>query len=437
MPHAINKIWIVLVVVLLCACSSSKEKIEGPRISVLEPQNDSDGLKLSSEHIEILPAQTNQSWTQNAFNAVHLQQNLIVAPEMNFYASFKAGKGASKKAPLISVPVVDNHIVYTQDRTGKVYAYDLKTKERLFKKSLKPSNKKESYDDMNGIGLALHEKYLFALTGFGSVFALDKSNGDILWQQDVHVPLRTAPSVAGNMLFIQTITNKLLVLDITDGHTIWTYDISSEDTVLAGGATPAYDQKNEIVVVAFSNGEIQAFDAKLGYEIWRNNLMDTSFSSTLLINAVKASPVIENNTVFAVGNNNRTMAIDLQSGDVLWTRPIGGVNTPFVSKTALFLLSNDGQLHALDKETGREIWAQTVLKDLKPKKRKGIYLSGPLMVNSKLLVTASNGMVYTFDPQTGSQTGSFNIDEDLPFGPVVADQKMIFLSSDAELIVYQ
>ena len=58
------------------------------------------------------------------------------------------------------------------------------------------------------------------------------------------------------------------------------------------------------------------------------------------------------------------------------------------------------------------------------------------MINSKLLVTASNGLVYAFDPKNGLKTGSFNINEKLPFGPVVADKKLIFLTRDARLMIY-
>lgn len=435
MSDVAKKIRIFLFSLLLCACSS-KEQIEGKRISLLMTGSDILSSKLSSHDIIVSREEKNTSWTQNAFNAAHLQKNFVAAQNMQLYASFDAGKGASKKAPLLSVPVVDNQVVYVQDRKGTVSAFDLKTKKRLFKQKLTSSQSNDSSDDMNGVGLALKDSYLFALTGSGSVFALNKTNGNILWQQDLQIPLRVAPSVAGNILFIQTIDNKLLALDMKDGHQIWSYDISSEDTVLAGGASPAYDAQKEIVVTAFSNGELQAFNAKIGYSLWSNNLINTSFSSSSLVNAVKASPVIENDTVFAIGNNNKVMAVDLETGDILWTQPIGGVNTPFVEKTALFLISNDGKLWALDKETGNEIWSSDVLEGIKLEKRRDIYLSGPLMINSELLITASNGLVYTFDPKNGTKTGEFDIDEDLPFGPVVADQKLIFLTRNAELIVY-
>ncbi len=434
MFNAAKKIQIILFAFVLCACSASKEKIEGERISVLS--TGADVSAPASSHAIIIPAaQENDSWAQNDFDAVHLKKNLIAAQNMELYAIVSADKGATKKAPLLSVPVIDKQIAYMQDRTGAVYAFDLKTKDLLFKTPLNPLEN-ASYDDMNGIGLAIKGPYLFALTGFGSVFAVDKTKGDILWRHDLQIPLRTAPSVAGNILFVQTINNKLLALDTADGHQIWSYDISSEETVLAGGAVPAYDQKNEIVVTAFSNGELQAFDAKLGYPLWSNNLINTNFSSSAFINAVKASPVIEDSIVYAVGNNNRTMAVSLSSGDILWDQPIGGVNTPLVSFNTLFLISNSGTLFALDKDTGKEMWSTEILADFKPSERREIYLSGPLMINSKLLVTASNGLVYAFDPKNGLKTGSFNINEKLPFGPVVADKKLIFLTRDARLMIY-
>lgn len=432
MFHTKKTIWILLFVFLLGACSSSKEQIEGKRISVLATENTALSAKQSSRAIKISEATENDNWKQSNFNAVHLQKNFLTTVEMNPYASLEAGKGASRQTPLLSAPIFADGIVYTQDSKGTVFAFDFQTKERLFKQKLQKS---DSENASNGVGLALEGSFLFALNGNGSVFALNSKDGKILWKQDLQIPLRVAPTVGSDILFVQTIDNRLFALDFSDGHEIWSYNISSEDTILAGGAAPAYDHKKEIVVAAFSNGEVTAFNSKIGYPLWSNNLVNTNFSNTALINAIKASPVIDGGVVFAVGNNNRTMAVHLENGDILWTRSIGGTNTPLIVDDALFLLSNNGTLFALDKETGEEIWSEDILSDIDPDKD-GIYLSGPLMINSELFITASNGSIYTFNPQNGSKTGSFNIDEDVPFSPITADKKLIFFTNDAELIVY-
>ena len=207
---------------------------------------------------------------------------------------------------------------------------------------------------------------------------------------------------------------------------------------MAGGAVPAFDAAQEIVVAAFSNGEIQAFNARIGYPLWSNNLINVQqIGASVSINAVKASPVIDKNTVFAVGNNGLTMAINLENGDVLWQKTIGGTSTPVVDDQALFVLSNNFELLALEKETGEIMWAEPLFNDMSSKERLKLYVRGPVMINSELLITASNGTVLTFDARTGKQKTTLRLGDDLPFEPIAADGSVIFTTNEAKLIVYQ
>ncbi len=423
----------------LCACSSHKEVLKGERISVLDDQSH---FALQSDKpaalFDISSPLENENWTQTASNASHKMQNFLTGKDMHESWSSSFGEGSSKRNLLLARPVVSKGKIYAQDVNATVYAFDLKTGKQIFKQKLKTINKNDSSSGLNGVGLAFENDRLYALAGFGSVFALNAENGKILWRKDLKIPLRTAPTVASGKLFVQTIDNQLLALNATDGSEIWAYNISSEDTVLAGLAPAAYSAEKEIVVAAFSNGEIKAFNARIGYPLWSNSLVNTKqITSQIGLNAIKAAPVIDGNIVYAAGTSDLTSSINIETGEVLWQLPISSVNTPCVDKEALFILSENFELTAVNKKTGELLWSEELLTDLTSKQKRGLYLSGPVLINSELMITSSDGKVFTFDSKSGKQKTTLNLNEDLPFGPVVAQKKVIFTTSDAELIVFE
>ena len=430
---------LICLVSALCACSSHKEIPQGNRISVwAEPEQFISKETSAATSFKLSEPVENESWNQTGLNAAHLLKNIAAQTDMHESWSASFGEGSSKRNLLLSAPIVANSIVYAQDVNATVYAFDLKTGKQIFKQKLKTLNKNDSKSGLNGVGLAFNNNHLYALAGFGSVFSLNAQTGEILWRKDLKIPLRTAPTAADNKLFVQTIDNQILALDAQNGDEIWAYNMSSEDTVLAGLAPSAYSHEKEIIVAAFSNGEIQAFNARIGYPLWSNSLVNTGkIGSQIGLNAIKAAPVIDGDTVYAAGTNDLTLAVNIESGEVLWRKQIGSTNTPCVDKEALFILSDKFELIALNKKTGENLWSTELFSDLSSKEKRSLYLSGPVLINSELMLTSSNGKVLTFDALTGAPKNELNLHEDLPFGPVAAQKTIIFTTSDADLIAFK
>ncbi|MBQ7659817.1 MAG: PQQ-binding-like beta-propeller repeat protein [Alphaproteobacteria bacterium] len=429
----------LITVLASCGIFSNKKEIpQGERISVLDLPAQKFASTSKAKSFDISKPVQNADWSQTAGNAAHLTKNIAVNTEPKELWTADFGKGTSKRNLLLASPIIFGNNVYAQDVNGTVYAFDLKSGKQIFKTKLKPFNENDASSAMNGAGLAAYKDYVYAATGFGGLFALDKTTGAVVWSKDLNTLLRVAPSVAGGKLFVQTIDNRLFCLDAKDGSDIWDFSISAEDTVLAGGSVPAYDAANQIVVAAFSNGEIQAFNARIGYPLWSNNLINEKLvGSSLGINAVKASPVIDGNVVYAVGSNGLMLAISLESGDVLWKAPIGGTNTPLVDSQSVFVLSDNLELFALDKKTGDVLYKKELLREFSHKKRRNLIASGPVMFNSELYITTSLGTIYVFDAKTGVQKQTIDISSPIAFAPIAAQKTMIITTDNAKLIAFE
>jgi len=152
------------------------------------------------------------------------------------------------------------------------------------------------------------------------------------------------------------------------------------------------------------------------------------------LHSIKASPVIDGETAYILGNADILAAIDIRNGSRIWEKEIGGINTPLLSGNTLFVVSNDNDLLAIDKINGNILWATPV--ELGGKSTEVTPFS-PLLLNNQLVVTLSNGRVITYNPQNGKKINVAELDESLNSAPIAAQGYVIFVTDKAKLLAYK
>ena len=419
----------------------SKEKIqlEGDRIafldgeSILQPDFKPGEVKIS------LPAPyTNIAWTQSGGNPIHNMGHTNSGDVIKEIWASDFGEGTSKRDFLIAQPIVQHKVAFTIDADATVSAFRMDNGEQIWEKKIKPHNKSDKNSAMKGAGLAAGGQKIFATTGFGSVAALDMISGKELWRFDNELPFHIAPTADGNYVFAQTIDNTLFALDASTGKELWRYKSIQENTTLLGGASPAYDEKLDVVVAAFSNGELRAIKASTGTPLWSVLMVSRKrLNSLSSINTIKANPVIDNGTVYAIGNNHIMMAVDLRTGMPIWEREISSVNQPYVAGKVLYVLSNDATLLAIEKASGRIVWSTKIPLGRDVKEISGTFVSGPVLTGYRLIVTTSKGYAFAVSPFSGKILGFIDLDEGVSMSPVVAYDTVLFVTNDAELVAYK
>lgn len=423
-------------VLVVCACSSDKVLPKGERLSVLDPVAAIKPDVASAAGKIIIPAATaNSDWQQEGYNAQHVQNNFKVGTAFQKQWSRSFGKGSSKREFLISKPLAAKNKIYTMDAAGRLSAFDLKSGELVWKLQLHSKNDNVDDTALKGAGIAVNNGVVYATTGYGAIYAVNAQKGEILWNKSLQTPLRIAPMAANGNVYVQSVDNKFYALNAKNGDEQWKYDISLENTTLVGGAPAAYSADLDMVVTGFSNGEIQTFNASLGTPLWSDVLISNrqAYSSTFL-DTVKAAPVIEGETVYAVGNANILTAIDLRSGSRKWEKEVGSVNTPLLVGNTLYVVSNTNDLLAVNKENGDILWAVPVNLGKKPA---DVMIFNPIMLDGRLIVALSNGTVYAYMPQTGKLLNTVDLDEKLNSAPIAAAGYVFFVTAGADLIAYK
>jgi outer membrane protein assembly factor BamB len=104
-------------------------------------------------------------------------------------------------------------------------------------------------------------------------------------------------------VFIGTSQGDLFCLDWFRGETVWRFKI--QDPV---GSTPFYDPSRKTVFFGADNGKYYALHARSGRLLW---VTDTGAE-------IRRSTVLYKNTLYVINAANTVLALDPDSGEVLW-----------------------------------------------------------------------------------------------------------------------
>ena len=410
---------------LLAGCADVKKSAptEG-RIAVRSTVNTD--IEKATNSVKLGVTDSRLNWAQNNANAKNLMPHGHIKPNASLKWNRSVGKGISNTYLHLPSPIIQNGVIYALDASFKMSAVQETDGKIIWQKQLPVSK------DMGlaSIGLTSDSQRIYAVSGDGVVYALDTA-GNIKWQKNTNAILRSSPTLADGILYLLSGNNELFAINGTTGEEVWTYRNMDTSTNLFGMGQPAVSKG--VVVVPFSNGEIIAFDAKTGMMLWSDILLSSRrFNQIEEISHVLASPVIDGDTVYLVGNAQKTGAFDLKTGEIKFMQNIGGQNTPVINGNALFMITKRNTLTALDKETGLLIW-ETPLETKEPK---NVYWSGPVLANGRLIVVSNKGDIYLFDAVSGQIKEQLK-EESIRNKPILGNERVIIYTDDADLLSYE
>lgn len=424
-----------------------KAKVEGERISIVAADTQlAVDPALASVPVQLPAPVANTEWPEPGNTATNAVPNLQAGDAMRPIWTVSAGKGSDSDSRVTATPVVAEGIVFTLDAEAQVSAFDASTGRQLWIKDITPpeSATRGSWLGMVGGGLdgskgfgggvAFHDGKVFVASGFGQVLALDAKTGANLWKADIGVPVHSAPVVDNGRVYVITQENELHALNEQNGERLWTHTGITESAAVLLSSNVAVS--GEFVIVPYSSGEIYALRADNGSMAWSDMLSRTGNVTALTaLNDIAGRPVIDRDMVFAVSHAGRLAAINIRSGERVWSKNLSGIQTPLVAGDFVIIVTTEGQVMCLARADGRVKWIQQLdaYQDME-NKEDPIVWTGPLMVSNKLVLVSSVGHAVTLDPQTGAKLA----DTELPAGTLVpmavALGTMYMLSENGDLI---
>jgi len=426
---------------------ASGPKIEGERVSIVSADTQlAVDPTLAAVPVQLPAPVANADWPEPGDTPSNAVPNLQADGPLRPVWNVSAGKGSDEDSRITAPPIVAGGMVFALDAEAHVYAFNAQTGREVWSKDMTPPESASgsgwlgitgaSTDASKGFGggIAFDDGKLFVASGFGQVRALDAKTGADVWKADIGVPVHSAPVVDSGRIYIITQENELQALDEKDGHQLWTHNGIVESASILSSSSVAVS--GEFVIAPYSSGEIYALRVENGSPAWSDMLSRTgSVTAMTALNDIAGRPVIDRDMVFAVSHAGRFAAINIRSGERVWSRNISGIQTPMVAGDFVVLVTTEGQVMCLARADGRVKWIQQLPAYENPDSQSGpIVWTGPLLVSNKLILVSSTGRAVALDPQTGAKLSDTELSAGTLVQPVVAGGIMYMLTSDGDLV---
>jgi outer membrane protein assembly factor BamB len=248
----------------------------------------------------------------------------------------------------------------------------------------------------------LSENRIFQITDNGTLTAVDKWDGKILWSRDLGTLAASSPAVAGDTVYAVVLLRSpgapggsVTALNAASGAIRWSRPLPSR-----AESSPLYD--NGRIFFGSEDGTVYALDARTGNTVWTYHAAG----------AVKASPTLKDGVLYFGDYAGHVQAISERTGRRLWLAGSEGAlfgsgtfySTAAVVYGRVYLGNTDGRVYAYDAATGNLDWAYQT----------GAYVyASPAVTDAPGLgptvyIGSYDGNFYALNARTGHVDWSYN-----------------------------
>ncbi len=269
----------------------------------------------------------------------------------------------------------DSGKVFVVDGDGLMKAFDAATGTLLWKVSLPGQYSFTSPPTaVNGI------VFTGGAGGGGTVYAVNETNGAVLWTMPVENGDHSSPAVVSGKVFVSYTCPQAYAFNAVTGQQLWHYSGGCEG---GGGKTPVVHAGQVYVRDSFStptNGLV--LDATTGTKIG-------GFNSD-------APPAFFGN--LALFRNSGTLrGVNLSTGQTLWSFAGDGMlsSAPLIVNQTIYIGSSSGTLYGLNLN-GQQIWSTQLGATVAGLDEQNAYLTSGLGAGDGLLVVPAGGVLAAY-----------------------------------------
>ncbi|MGY6629185.1 MAG: outer membrane protein assembly factor BamB family protein [Oceanicaulis sp.] len=400
----------------------------------------------AAEPVVLPRSYVNSSWPQSDGFPTHAMQHTRASGALNRLWRVDIGSGSSRDRRVRARPVIADGVVYAMDAEGRISARSLDTGAESWRVQVReerstsaggswvPFMGGSSQPPTFGGSIGYDSGRLFAHTGGRFFVALDARTGEELWRRTALTPYHSAPTISDGRVFVTTDDNELLALDVANGSVVWSHrSIAETARVLA---TPSPAVLGTTLIAPYSSGEVAALSVPNGRELWTEALTRAGGLTPMsTINDIAASPVVIGDRVYAMSHSGVMAALNLRTGERLWTLPAGGVHTPALAGDYIFLVTVDAQLTAIDRRSGEVRWL-TQLRQFENERRRRdrVAWAGPVLAGDRLVLASSRGELVIVDAATGAISETRSLGDPVFVAPVIAAETVVVVTNNGRLI---
>ncbi len=238
-----------------------------------------------------------------------------------------------------------------------------------------------------------------------------------------------SPSPAGQNGGGDGFDSHVNAVDIQTGEPVWGSPVQLEDIVqtpVAVDETSAYigDVGGRVTVIDLESGEVR----------WTKEL-GTPIAGAVTLDAGRVLAT----TLGGQKEPSEIVALDAKSGDELWRASAEDasnlVTSPVVADGRMLTLDALGGVLSFDAKDGRFLWRTEVINPIAPRGQpfllQGVGAPAPVSAEGQVFAVDVTGRVYAFDAETGAALWDHALNDPSQFSPPLLTDEHILVSTDS------
>ena len=317
-------------------------------------------------------------------------------------------------------PVIGGETIYAASADGEVAAVNRNDGDALWEVEL---------DTALSGGVGVYGDGLLLGSSEGLVVKLDANSGARLWATPLRGEILSAPQSNGRVVVAQTYDGKLQGLDFTSGSLLWTFDSNVPVLTIRGTSTPIVD--NDVVYAGFANGRVLALDMQTGGVLWEVRVAISQGRSEIeRIVDVDGTMELAGGLLYAASYQGSVVAIDVKSGRKIWQQKVSSFSGVSQGFGNVYVADEDGTLTAYLRNGHGVRWTQPALAYRE--------LSRPTPVGSYVAVADLEGYAHVLSQVDGEFVGRVKVDGDGVRADMLSDGNVLYVfGNSGDLVAYE
>ena len=308
---------------------------------------------------------------------------------------------------------VNEQTLFTADHSGTVVALEVDTGRQQWSVDL---------DLPISGGLGYGDQKVVLGTIEGQVYTLNAQDGSVLWSSSVSSEVLSTPSVNSDIVVAQSIDNRIYAFDAETGEELWQHDAGAPILSVRGNSSSMI--LNNMVIAAFDNGKLTAFNSENGSLIWETRLAVPKGRTELerMID-IDGEPILVGDIIYSVSYQGRLGALTRGTGRNLWFQDSSSHHSPAYSDGKLFVTeAKNHSVKAYKAGNGQLLWNNDQLAYRK--------LNGPTTFGNTVTVADAEGYLHLLDTETGVFLGRAKVDGSGVSAPLLVVGETLLVQSN-------
>ena len=250
-------------------------------------------------------------------------------------------------------------------------------------------------------GVGVGEGLALVGTIDGEVVALSAVDGAERWRAQLSSEVLAPPRAANGVVVVRTVDGTFTGLNAADGQRRWAFSYTVPPLSLRGSAPPLVAQG--LVIAGLDTGKLLVLTLDNGVPVWEQVIAPPRGRTELdRIVDIDSEPRVVQNLLFVAAYQGNVTAIDLSSGNTVWSRDFSNHSGLDADLDGVYLPDETSTVWALEIRNGAPLWKQEALV--------GRRLSTPVVAGDYVVVGDFEGYLHWLDARNGQLRGRVRAD---------------------------